>query len=260
MDGHPLCFIFDNSSEGRVLCAPGGRFPSAEEAGDFEGCLEIAGMVLKRPPCDVWGLVKPDAAADRRDGYAFVSRRNLPGRDVNLFRRAGVAFQMMCLCLKNKYCGVCGNIMTDHQDERARVCPSCGNIVYSAPASAVIVAVEKDGAILLGHNVNFPAGRYSILAGFVEPGETLEEAVTREVFEESQVRIKNIRYFGSQPWPFPNSMMFGFTADWESGEPTPDGGELSDVHWFKPDGLPNLPPSMSISRKLIDRWLARVTK
>jgi NAD+ diphosphatase len=257
MSGHPLCFIFDNFSEGRVLCKPDGTIPSAEEAGGFERYLATAGMVLKRPPCDLWGLFEPGAAVDRRAGYAFVSRRNLPSRDSDIFRRAGVAFQIMCLRLKNKYCGVCGDVMTDHELDRARVCPSCGNVVYAVMAPAVIVAVEKEGAILLGHNVNFPEGRYSVLAGFVEPGETLEEAVTREVFEESLVRIKNIRYFGSQPWPFPNSMMFGFNADWESGCPTPDGGELSDVRWFKRDVLPDIPPSVSISRKLIDDWLAR---
>ncbi|MDR0652677.1 MAG: NAD(+) diphosphatase, partial [Synergistaceae bacterium] len=119
--------------------------------------------------------------------------------------------------------------------------------------------VEKNGMLLLGRNVNFPPERYSVLAGFVEPGETLEDAVRREVYEESRVVIKNVRYFGNQPWPFPNSMMFGFNADWESGDPTPDGQEIADVRWFEPASLPNLPPSISISRKLIDDWLTRVT-
>jgi len=147
--------------------------------------------------------------------------------------------------------------MHDHERDRARFCRSCGNTVYPALSNAVIVAVEKEGRLLLGHNVNFPQGRYSVLAGFVEPGETLEEAIRREIFEESGITVKNIRYFGSQPWPFPNSMMFGFNADWESGEPQADGDELSDVRWFSPKELPDIPPSISISRKLIDDWLAR---
>jgi NAD+ diphosphatase len=166
---------------------------------------------------------------------------------------------MMNLSVKNKFCGACGNLMADHKTDRARVCPSCGNTVYPALSDAIIVAVEKNGYLLMGHNVNFPVGRYSVLAGFVDPGETLEEAVTREILEESGVAVKNIRYFGSQSWPFPNSMMFGFNAEWESGEPTADGGELSDVRWFAPDELPDLPPSISISRQLIDDWLIRVS-
>jgi NAD+ diphosphatase len=256
MDTEPLCFIFDNSNGTRVLCKPDGMPPSAEEAGVFDGSLKAAGMVSKHAPCDVWGLLKT-GAEDGYGGYAFVGRRNFPDRGRNLFGRSGVAFQMMQLRLKNQYCGVCGGVMSDHEQDRARLCPSCGNVVYATLAPAAIVAVEKDGMLLMGHNVNFPEGRYSVLAGFAEPGETLEEAVAREVCEESSVRVKNIRYFGSQPWPFPNSMMFGFMADWESGDPTPDGCELSDVRWFKPDNLPDLPPSVSISRKLIEGWLAR---
>ena len=109
----------------------------------------------------------------------------------------------------------------------------------------------------MGHNASFPEGRYSVLAGFVEPGETVEQAVEREVYEESGIRVKNIRYAGSQPWPFPSSMMLGFRADWESGEPVPDGTEITDVRWFSPYDLPDLPPRISISRRLIDGWLAR---
>jgi NAD+ diphosphatase len=252
-----LCFIFGDSQGNRVLCKPDGTLPSVEETGYFKEFLEADGMVHKHAPCDAWGLIK-SGWQDSTGGCCFVNRRELPDKGDNLFGRSGIAFQMMNLHLKNKYCGACGDVMYDHEQDRARVCRSCGNIVYMTVAPAAIVAVEKDGMLLLGHNVNFPDGRYSILAGFAEPGETLEEAAAREVYEESRVRIKNIRYFGNQPWPFPNSMMFGFLADWEGGEPTPDGGELSDVRWFEPDGLPNLPPSVSISRKLIDGWLGRV--
>jgi NAD+ diphosphatase len=109
----------------------------------------------------------------------------------------------------------------------------------------------------MGHGVNFPPGRYSVLAGFVEPGETLEQAVEREIFEESRVLVKNVRYFGSQPWPFPNSMMIGFRADWASGAPTPGDDELTDVRWFRRGEVPDMPPSVSISRRLIDDWLLR---
>jgi NAD+ diphosphatase len=109
----------------------------------------------------------------------------------------------------------------------------------------------------MGHNANFPSNRYSVLAGFAEPGETLEDAIEREIYEEARVSVKNIRYFGSQPWPFPNSMMFAFRADWESGEPSPGDGELTDVRWFSRDELPDLPPSHSIARRMIEDWLKR---
>jgi NAD+ diphosphatase len=230
--------------------------PSAAEAEEFRGSLAACGPVLKRDDGDMWGVAGPDIA--QREDCVFVSRRDLPGMcGKDLFTRCCAAYQMMSLTVRNKFCGACGATMRDHDADRARFCPECGNTVYPVLAAAVIVAVEKDGALMLGRNANFPPERYSVLAGFVEPGETLEDTVRREVYEESRVVVKNIRYFGNQPWPFPNSMMFGFNADWESGEPTPDGREITDVRWFEPTSLPDLPPSISISRKLINDWLAR---
>jgi NAD+ diphosphatase len=255
--GSPLCFIFDGSPEGMALIGEDG-VPGAEEIDSFADILEARGAVSKIPPLDLWGLARE---AKGKNGCRFVSRRELPSIcGFEIFRRSGIAYQMMNMFRKNRFCGACGNPMTDHEQDRARFCPSCGNTVYPAPSPAVIVAVENDGKLLLGHNVNFPQGRYSILAGFVDPGETLEEAVKREIFEESGITVKNVRYFGSQPWPFPNSMMFGFKADWESGEPKADGGELNDVRWFTPDNLPGLPPPISISRQLIDEWISRASK
>jgi NAD+ diphosphatase len=256
---YPLLFIFDAAPEGNVLLtAASAAIPYAGEAEKFRSCLSACGHVSKRGDGDMWGIAAP--ALTQREDCTFVSRRELPGMfGYSLYTRSCAAYQMMNLTVKNKFCGACGTPMRDHAADRARFCPECGNTVYPVLAAAVIVAVEKSGALLLGHNVNFPPGRYSVLAGFVEPGETLEEAARREVYEESRVVIKNVRYFGNQPWPFPNSMMFGFNADWESGEPTPDGQEIADVRWFEPASLPNLPPSISISRKLIDDWLTRVT-
>jgi NAD+ diphosphatase len=148
--------------------------------------------------------------------------------------------------------------MRDHASDLARECPECGRLAFSSLSPAVIVAVEREGRLLMGHNANFPPGQYSVLAGFAEPGETMEQAAVREIYEESRIRIKNIRYFASQPWPFPASMMFAFKADWESGEPQADGEELTDVRWFAADALPPvLPPAFSISRRLIDDWLER---
>ncbi|MDR1133123.1 MAG: NAD(+) diphosphatase [Synergistaceae bacterium] len=254
-----LFFIFEAAPEGRVLVTgPDAAIPSAAKAEEFRGSLAACGTVSKDAGGDMWGVADPAIA--EREGFRFVSRREAHGMsERGMFARSCAAYQMMNLTVKNKFCGVCGAEMQEHSADRARFCPECGNTVYPVLAAAVIVAVEKDGMLLLGRNVNFPPERYSVLAGFVEPGETLEDAVRREVYEESRLTIKNVRYFGNQPWPFPNSMMFGFNADWESGEPIPDGNEISDVRWFEPTSLPNLPPSISISRKLIDNWLARVT-
>ena len=258
--GDHILFIFDESPEGKVIInTDDNTLPSSDDFEIFRNIINEHGSVEKSVPGDLWAKFKSGEAVPAR--LNFTGRRELPGIcGFEIFRRSGTAYQMMNFSLKNKFCGVCGERMRDHEQDRARFCSSCGNIVYPALSNAVIVAVEKDRRILLGHNVNFPAGRYSVLAGFVEPGETLEETIRREIFEECGISVKNIRYFGSQPWPFPNSMMFGFNADWESGEPTADGSELSEVRWFSPNELPDIPPSISISRRLIDDWLARVSR
>jgi NAD+ diphosphatase len=120
---------------------------------------------------------------------------------------------------------------------------------------AIIVRITKGELILLARNHRFPTGRFSVLAGFVEPGETLEEAVAREVREEVGIRVRNIRYFDSQPWPFPNSLMLGFTAEYAEGELVIQEDELDEAHWFGRDELPDLPPAISIARRLIDDFV-----
>ena len=136
------------------------------------------------------------------------------------------------------------------------VCDGCHTMVFPRLSPAVIVLVRRGGRILLARNHRFPPRRYSIIAGFVEAGETLEETVTREVREEVGLRVDNLRYFGSQSWPFPHSLMVGFTADWAGGEIHLDGQELEDAGWYGPEALPDLPDGMSISRRLIDSFLA----
>ncbi|MEQ8196475.1 MAG: NAD(+) diphosphatase, partial [Clostridiaceae bacterium] len=118
-----------------------------------------------------------------------------------------------------------------------------------------IVSVIKGDEILLAHNAQFREGLYSVLSGFVEAGETFEECVKREVMEEVGIKVKNIKYFGNQPWPFPNSVMIGFTAEYESGEIKADGVEISDAGWFKKGNLPLIPDNLTIARKLIDDFL-----
>lgn len=252
-------FLFEAGRDGKVVMTAEDppSLPSAESLGLFEGRMAASGPVDRgQPDGDLWGELTPDAALP--EGYMALSRRDLPPiLGYYGFVRAGLAFQLMNWKRSNRFCGRCGVPTRESESERAMKCPGCGHLVFPTLSPAVIVAVEKEGRLLMGSNANFPAGRYSVLAGFVEPGETLEEAVAREIYEESGVCVKNVRYFGSQPWPFPNSLMLGFRAEWESGEPTPDGEELTDVRWFSPDALPDIPSSVSISRQLIDDWLKR---
>ncbi|MCF8033917.1 MAG: NAD(+) diphosphatase [Desulfarculaceae bacterium] len=166
---------------------------------------------------------------------------------------AGRAKQLLAWERRNRYCGCCATPMEDNPGERARRCPSCGLVAYPRVSPAVIVAVAREGQVLLGRSPRFPAGRMSVLAGFVEPGETLEQTVAREVGEEVGVQVKDIRYFSSQPWPFPDSLMVGFTCAWAGGEIEIDGQEIVEAGWYGPDSLPAIPPRSTIARRLIDQ-------
>lgn len=156
----------------------------------------------------------------------------------------------------SRFCGRCGTATVIGDGDRSMRCPACGLAAYPRVAPAVIVAVHRDGQLLLGRNGRFTGGMFSVLAGFVEPGETLEDTVHREIAEEVGVRLERPRYFGSQPWPFPHSLMVGFTAEWASGEIEVDGEEIVEAGWFARDHLPDLPPPISIARRLIEAWRA----
>jgi NAD+ diphosphatase len=169
---------------------------------------------------------------------------------------AGRAAQILAWDRTHQYCGQCSSLTESAGHERARRCPSCGLVAYPRLSPAIIIAVvrqtEEGARILLARNHRFPPERYSVLAGYVEPGESLEECAHREVFEEVGVRIKEMRYFGSQPWPFPNSLMIGFTAEYDGGEIRLEESEIADARWFSADALPGIPPKMTIARRLID--------
>ncbi len=198
--------------------------------------------------------------ADESDSHRVGDLRSLHGvltdEEWNI---AGRATQLLDWQRDHRFCGRCGRANEAVPDTRAMRCPADGTMVFPRLSPAVIVLIERaDGRCLLGRNVGWDIPMYSTLAGFVEPGETLEDTVRREVFEEVGVRVDNIRYFGSQPWPFPNSLMLGFVAEWVDGDITVDGVEVVDAQWFAPDELPMIPPKMSIARQLIDDWLSRV--
>lgn len=155
-----------------------------------------------------------------------------------------------------RHCGVCGSRMARDPAERAMVCPACGFRAYPRINPVVIVRVTRGNEVLLARRAATPTGFFSVIAGFVEAGESLEEALAREVREEAGIEIRDIRYFRSQPWSFPNNLMVGFTAEHANGEVRPDGVEMAEAGWFRRDALPALPGPVSIARKMIDAWLA----
>ncbi len=174
------------------------------------------------------------------------------------FRAAGAARQRAEWHKTHRYCSVCGTANQIHAEQAAMACPDCGHLHFARVTPAVIVLVQKGDLALLGRSHHFAKGVYSTLAGFVEPGETLEECVHREIEEEVGVRVTNLRYFGSRPHPFPNSLMVGFVADWAAGDVRVDPAEIEDARWFRHDDLPALPHSMSIARALIEDFVRRV--
>lgn len=173
----------------------------------------------------------------------------------DLIWTAALANQLVHWNRNHQYCGKCGHSTQDKEDERAKICPECGLVNYPRLSPAIIVAVIKENRILLAHSRRSPKGLYSVLAGFVEPGETLEACVKREVREEVGLEVKNIRYFGSQPWPFPDSFMIAFTAEYAGGDIAVDQSEILDADWFSAEALPPIPTKISISRKLIDWFI-----
>ena len=197
-------------------------------------------------------------ACNAKEEFDFKNLRELyPVLGEELFSLAGRALQTVRWHNSVKYCSSCAGELKDSETERAKICKSCSKVFYPVIAPAIIVAVTKGNKLLLAHNNMYPdPKRYSILAGFVEPGESLEQTVAREVEEEVSIKIKNIRYFGSQSWPFPHSLMVGFTAEYDSGEVKPDGIEIGAAGWFGASELPGIPPHGSISRILIDNFVS----
>ncbi len=170
------------------------------------------------------------------------------------YLKAGKCQELLYWDQNTKFCGVCGGLMQMHTDISKR-CEQCGKEVWPQLATAIIVLVRRGEEVLLVHARNFRSDFYGLVAGFVETGETLEEAVHREVREETGISITNLRYFGSQPWPYPCGLMVGFFADYAGGELHLQRSELSKGAWFHKDNLPTIPEKLSIARKLIDSWL-----
>ena len=172
----------------------------------------------------------------------------------DLYLKAGKCQEILYWDMNTQFCGVCGAPMKMHTEISKR-CENCGKEVWPQLATAVIVLIHKGDEVLLVHARNFQRDFFGLVAGFVETGETLEQAVERETFEETGIHIRNIRYFGSQPWPYPCGLMVGFQAEYDYGEIRLQHSELSAGGWFKKENLPDIPEKLSIARMLIDNWL-----
>jgi NAD+ diphosphatase len=209
---------------------------------------------LHGTPCRTVG-VAGDTPAPR--GWSFEGVRSLFAMiSDSFFSVAARALPVVEWDNTHRFCGACGKPTTLKTRERALECTACGRLSYPRISPAVIAAVVREDRILLARARRFPPGLYSVLAGFVEPGETLEQCVMREVREETGIDLRGIRYFASQPWPFPHSLMIAFTAEYAAGEIHVDLEEIVDAHWFTADALPHIPDSITVARRLID-WFVR---
>lgn len=232
-------------------------FPSLEQVGIQPVSRHYLGL-FRGEPCYACEL---DALAELPFGFTVIDLRMMLGRlPENWFMLAGRARQILDWDINHKFCGRCGTQTHFHVKDRAKECPQCHLIQYPRLAPSIIVLITKGKEVLLARSANFPPGMFSTLAGFVEPGETIEQAVHREVYEEVGIHLQNLQYRNSQPWPFPNSLMLGFHAEYLSGDINVDNDEIVEANWWPVDQLPMIPPRGSISRQLIDQYIEFCTE
>jgi NAD+ diphosphatase len=216
--------------------------------GRHDGVLHVAVAVTEESPAE---LPQGWRARDLRNWFGV-----LPDAHLAIAMR-GV--QLLEWERTHRFCGACGTPTEPVPGERALRCGACGLSVYPRICPAMMVLITRGRQLLLARGVSFPPGRYSALAGFLEAGESIEDAIHREVREEVGIEVHELRYFGSQSWPFPNSLMIAFTAQWKSGDIAADTAEIADAQWFDIDDLPGMPPQrISISRALIDATVERL--
>lgn len=197
-----------------------------------------------------------DANGSVPPGYSSGELRSWLGRvESSLFYLAGRAKQIIEWNRDHAFCGRCGEETLDHPRDRAKVCRSCRLTVYPRLSPSIIVLVRNGDRMLLARNTQWTHGMFSTIAGFVEPGESIEQTVHREILEEVGIQVNNIQYMGSQPWPFPNSLMLGFHADYKGGEIVCEDQEIAEARWFRFDDLPNTPGTTAISGWLIDAFV-----
>ena len=234
-----------------LLVKAGGLEPAGAEAlAELAAARPVLDDFAVRPQgCRAVGLA--GAAEDAPAGCEWVRMRALVGAESPHAATAGRALGMLNWRAAHRFCGACGGPLEEHPTEVARKCAACGRLEYPSLAPAVIVRVEKAGKILLAQHVQRIPDLWTCLAGYVELGESLEDCVRREVKEEAGIDVDDVRYVGSQHWPYPNQLMVGFTAQWKAGELKLQAEELSAARWFDPDDLPKIPPPGSMAWRLI---------
>lgn len=263
VEGEAACCLFHGN---RVFVARDGGRPALPRI-DAEACglaLDQAHYLGTLDGTHCYGLALPRGAV-LPEGLELLGMRALILEgDVLVAGIAGQAFQLLEWARTHRHCGCCGKPTLPHAADRAVECPECKLVFYPRISPVMMALVyrrnDKGSELLLTRKAGYAEGRYTVVAGFVEAGESLEQCLAREVKEEVGVDIRNPRYFGSQPWPFPNSLVMAFSAEWAGGEVVPDGTELEDARWFSIDALPDLPEAVHISRQLIDDTLAHLRK
>ena len=212
---------------------------------------------LDNKPCFVACLEDSSSIGDE---MMLSPLRSLLGRiPDSIFTICSRSLQIDNWFVSNQFCGSCGKGIKQHEIERAMVCECKNNLIYPTISPCIIVLVTKGEELLLAHNKNFPGDFYSTLAGFIEPGESAESAIEREVYEEVSVKVKNISYYGSQSWPFPSQLMLGYHAEYDEGTINPDGVEIDKADWFNFKELPQVPTgNISISGQLIESFVDKL--
>lgn len=232
-----------------------------EFAGDFKNT-----DIFEIPSIELDSVSSAITVVSVSKGELPENRKCIPFRQIltmlsttGKFSRAGAMIRACHIAQwrqESRFCGSCGAENVNNPAETERHCPRCGRIEFPRICPAVIVIItDDDNKILLAHNKKFKAGVYSLISGFNEAGESLEVAAAREIYEEVNIRVRDVSYVKSQPWPFPNSLMLGFKARYSSGTVRPDGIEIEDAAWFTKDNLPSLPGEGSLARFLISLWL-----
>ena len=212
---------------------------------------DLSGTVSGEPG---WG--NNQEASLMRNGVAFKDLRSLLfSIDPEMFALASRAKETVAWDKQHRYCGACGELTQPHAEDRAKECKACKLLFYPRSSPCIITLVTKGEEILLARSPNFTEGVYSTLAGFIESGESVERAMHREIFEEVGVKVKNLRYFRSQPWPFPHQLMLGFFAEYDSGDIVIDNKEIVDAKWWHYKDLPLTPPNFAISGQLIEQYI-----
>lgn len=262
MSQSDLWFVFQNETLLLDMSLGYPRVPTGVEISAIGLEFEIKHLIGSYHETSSFAVqARPLVDIELPTGFIFLPIRQalLSFSDDHIFYLVSRGRELLHWIKRTQFCGCCGAQTRSCQDHPANACPSCHALFFPQISPAMLVVIWRGDEILLGRSAHFLPGVYSALAGFVDPGESLEACVVREVQEEVGLCVKNIQYFSSQSWPFPSNLMLGFFAEYESGDIQVDQNELEDAQWFNIHNLPALPNTISLSRRVIDAhvWFQR---